>query len=111
MFNFVISMFQYFNPFYWRKSEQNTVRINSLPDVIVAAYIGASLQCVKHPVVDNLIRLHGLGAIGRGPCFRETYTNGSVLNFYVSIQEMAVRSMAGTIVQSTARVTTRERRR
>ena len=46
MFNFVISMFQYFNPFYWRKSEQNTVRINSLPDVIVAACIGASLQCV-----------------------------------------------------------------
>src|SRR6266446_3632133 len=29
MFNFMISMFPYFHPSSWRKSEQNTVRINS----------------------------------------------------------------------------------
>jgi hypothetical protein len=76
MFNFVISMFRYFHPSSWRKSEQNTVRINSFPDVIVAACIGAFLRCVKHqlwgcPPVDNHMRPHCLG-----PSFRETYTNG-----------------------------------
>ena len=51
MFNFVMSMFLYFHPSSWRKSEQNTVRINSFPDVIVAACIGAFLAVCKTSVV------------------------------------------------------------
>ena len=37
-----------FLPLSWRKSEQKSVRRNSLPDVIVAVCVGASLWCVKH---------------------------------------------------------------
>jgi len=93
-----------FPPLYWRKSEQNPFRINSFPDVIVAACVGASLWCVKHqswrPVSSRQsYEAPRLGAIGLDPCFRETYPNGSFsVNLYESIQcntEMAVRSMVG----------------
>jgi hypothetical protein len=75
MFNFVISMFQYFHPSSWRKSEQNYVRINSLPDVIVAGMYWRLLAVCKTSVVglypvNNHTRPHCLG-----PSFRETYTN------------------------------------
>jgi hypothetical protein len=89
-----------FPPLSWRKSEQNTVRINSFPDVIVAACVGASAVRKTSVVAcpqSIILRLHCLGAIGLSPHFREIYPNGAFsVNLYVSIQcntEMAVRSM------------------
>jgi hypothetical protein len=111
MFNFVISMLQYFHPFSWRKSEQNTIRIKSLPDVIVAACIWRLLAVCKTSVVglslvDNHMRPHCLG-----PSFRETNTNGEQPFMYskcTTQRRDGGVEHGGTIAQSTTWVTTSE---
>jgi hypothetical protein len=71
-----------FPPLFWRKSEQ------PCPDQFVAGcdcggMCWRLLEVCKTSVVgdlspvDNLMRLHGLGAIGLDPYFRGAYTNGS----------------------------------
>jgi hypothetical protein len=108
MFNFVISMFQYFHPSSWRKSEQNYVRINSFPDVIVAACIGA-LRCVKHQLWGCIRSI-----IIRGPTawvrlsVRHTQMRSSLLRKYTMQHRDGGAQHGGTIAQSTTWVTTRE---